>query len=137
MTSGLDTDYWFTQVVSLLRTTSECDVESNEGLGTIIHVGGLIELGREQRLLGGEYLQVAGLAVVHQFVGADVGFSEHFHLAAEVAVFLVGSLAVGECLVHFVSGIYDGLYVLLLLVLLCELLDLQVTLQFATGEDGL
>lgn len=46
-----------------MGAAAEGDVEGNDGLGTLVHVRGLVELGTEQVLLGGEHLQVAGLAV--------------------------------------------------------------------------
>ena len=41
-------------------------------MGTIIHVHGLAELGIEECLLSGEHFEIVGLAVVHQFMGAQM-----------------------------------------------------------------
>ena len=41
-------------------------------MSTFVHVGGLAELGAEEVLLSGEDFKIAGLAVVHEFVGTEV-----------------------------------------------------------------
>ena len=89
------------------------------------------------RFARSEHLQIAGLAVVHQLVGADIGIAEHLHLTVVVLVLLAGCQAVGHGLIHLVAGIYDGLHVLSLQVLFGELADFQVGLQLSPGEDGL
>ena len=52
-------------------------------------------------------------------------------------MFLAGFLTVGYRLVHLVTGIDDGLHILLLQVLLSQLTDLVVGIDLATGEDRL
>ena len=121
----------------LFGTTTEGDVETYDGLGSIVHVHGLTELGVEQTFLSGEHFEVTGLAVVHQLVGAGIGIIEHLYLTVEVAVFLAGRHAVGHSLVHLIAGIDDRLHVFLLQILLSELSDLVIGIDLATGEDGL
>ena len=64
----------------LLRATAEGDVEGDDGLCTLVKISGLAELGLKQILLGHEHLNVAGLAVVHQFVCTSIGIVEHLYL---------------------------------------------------------
>ena len=47
--------------LSLFRTTAEGDIEGDDGLGTIIHVHSLAELGIEECLLSGEHFEIVGL----------------------------------------------------------------------------
>jgi len=126
-----------TLLIYLFSAAAESDVEGDDGLCTLVHVGGLAELGTEEVLLGGEHFEVTGLAIIHQFVGADVGLMEYLHLTVVVVVLLAGSLTVGHRLVHLIASVDDGLDVLLLQVFLSELVNLVVGLDLAFGKDGL
>ena len=54
------------------RATTKSDVEGDDGLSTFIHIHCLTELGVEQALLCRQHFEIAGLAVVHEFVGTEV-----------------------------------------------------------------
>ena len=70
-------------------------------------------------------------------MGTGIGFLQDIHLTMEVLVLLASQQAVGNGLVDLVTGIDDGLHVLLLQVFLRQLGNLLVGNQLATGKDGL
>ena len=84
-----------------------------------------------------QHLDVAGLAVVHQFVSAGVSLAQHLHLTLQVHVLLAGSLAIGHSLIDLIAGVDNRLHILLTQILLGELGYLLVGRQLTAGKDGL
>lgn len=131
-------DYSFGIVNSaLLRASAECYVECYDGFGSVVHIHCLAELCVEQRLLGFEDLDVAGLAIVHQLMGTLICLIECLYLALVVAVLLTRCHAVGHSLIDFVAGIDNRLHIFALHVFFGEHGYLFVGFQLASREDGL
>ena len=121
----------------LFRGSAEGDIKRYDSLCSVIHVHRLAELCIEKALLGGDDLKIVGLAIVHQFVGAIVGFAQHRHLTVEIGMFLAGGLTVGQGVIHLIAGVNDCLDIPALQVFLGELGNLVVGLYLSTGKDGL